>query len=70
MMKYQSEYEKFVQKWAPEYKDYLDRINEADKECAWDQLNFQVEYIKMIANASSMIVFAIVVMRWKDARWI
>lgn len=34
MIKYQSEYEKFVQKWAPEYKDYLDRINEADKECA------------------------------------
>lgn len=34
MMKYQSEYQKFIQKWAPEYKDYLDRINEADKECA------------------------------------
>lgn len=34
MMKYQSEYQRFVQKWASEYKDYLDRINEADRECA------------------------------------
>lgn len=34
MMKYQSEYQKFIQKWAPEYEKYLAKMNEADKECA------------------------------------
>lgn len=34
MMKYQPEYDKFIEKWAPEYKDILDIFNRADAESA------------------------------------
>lgn len=34
MMKYQPEYDKFIEKWAPEYKDILDIFNMADAESA------------------------------------
>lgn len=34
MAKFQSDYQKFIMKWAPEYEKYLAKMNEADKECA------------------------------------
>ena len=34
MMKYQPEYDRFMEKWAPEYKDILDIFNRADAESA------------------------------------
>lgn len=34
MMKYQPEYGRFIEKWAPEYKDILDIFNRADAESA------------------------------------
>lgn len=34
MAKFQSECERFIQKWAPEYEKYLAKMNEADRECS------------------------------------